>query len=48
MKRIEFVPKSLTIIWRVKHATVDTKVCQLFDKKILDGNHVSENLVCLM
>jgi len=46
-KRIECIPKSLTIVWRVKHATVDTKVCKLFDEKILDGNHVSENLVSL-
>lgn len=46
-KRIECIPKSLTILWRVKHATVDTKFCKLFDKKILDGNHVSENLVSL-
>ena len=47
-KRIECIPKTLTLLWRVKHATVDTKVCQLFDKKILAGNHVSENLVNVM
>ncbi|XP_023709753.1 uncharacterized protein LOC111865732 isoform X3 [Cryptotermes secundus] len=39
-KRIQFIPEHLKLIWRIKHATVNIKTCQLFDCKILDGNHI--------
>jgi hypothetical protein len=44
-KRMEFIPEHLTLLWRIKHTTVNTKICQPFHLKILDGNHVSRNLL---